>query len=119
MVESYRHYRLPAAGARLRVEGQHSFTTMLEATVDSEPTVDPDPPSSPLTATARAHHVIRTHVPHRDWRWLGLRLTCRHCGQRYPCPPRRRALDQLERGLPASRAHAPRPSRRGADGHAA
>jgi hypothetical protein len=48
---------------------------------------------------ARAHHALTTHVPVRDWRWLGLRLRCRHCGQRYPCPPRRQALAQLADGL--------------------
>ena len=44
---------------------------------------------------ARAHLVLVTHLPVRDWWWLGLRLRCRHCGQRYPCPPRRGALTEL------------------------
>jgi hypothetical protein len=44
---------------------------------------------------SRAHLVLLTHLPDRDWLWLGLRLRCRHCGQRYPCPPRRIALDYL------------------------
>jgi len=35
------------------------------------------------------------HLPVKDWRWFGLRLRCRHCGQQYPCPPRRAALDHL------------------------
>lgn len=46
---------------------------------------------------SRAHLVLITHVPIRDWFWFGLRLRCRHCGQRYPCPPRRGALTQLDR----------------------
>jgi hypothetical protein len=43
----------------------------------------------------RAHLTIRLHTPVRDWRTLGLRLRCVHCGQRYPCPPRRGALAYL------------------------
>jgi hypothetical protein len=46
---------------------------------------------------SRAHLVLVTHLPVRDWRWLGLRLRCHHCGQRYPCPPRRIALSHLDR----------------------
>jgi hypothetical protein len=56
---------------------------------------------SPLDATrlsARAHRTLRTHLPRRDWRWLGLRLRCGHCGQRYPCPPRRAALRHFAAG---------------------
>ena len=50
----------------------------------------------PGRVTARAHRTLRTHLPAPDWRWLGLRLSCRYCGQRYPCPPRRLALRHLE-----------------------
>ena len=46
----------------------------------------------------RHHLVLVTHLPVRDWYWLGLRLRCGHCGQRYPCPPRRIALSHLDRG---------------------
>lgn len=52
----------------------------------------------PGRATARAHRTLRMHLPRRDWCWLGLRLRCRYCGQRYPCPPRRVALRHLEPG---------------------
>ena len=45
--------------------------------------------------TARAHLALRTHLPRRDWCWVGLRLRCRYCGQRYPCPPRLVALRHL------------------------
>lgn len=44
----------------------------------------------------RAHLIIRTHEGIADWLWLGLRRRCRHCGQRYPCPPLRGALRLLE-----------------------
>ena len=44
---------------------------------------------------SRAHLAIVTHLPGRDWRWLGLRHRCTFCGQRYPCPPRRQAIDLL------------------------
>jgi len=40
-----------------------------------------------------------THLPRRDWLWLGLRLRCRYCGQRHPCPPRRSALTFLDRPM--------------------
>jgi len=40
-----------------------------------------------------------THLPRRDWVWLGFRRRCRYCGQRHPCPPRRSALAFLD--LPA------------------
>jgi hypothetical protein len=49
--------------------------------------------------TARAHQVVRTHLPQRDWRWLGMRFRCRRCGMRFPCPPWRSALNQLEGGV--------------------
>ena len=44
---------------------------------------------------SRAHLAIVTHLPGRDWWWLGLRRRCTFCGQRYPCPPRRQAIDVL------------------------
>jgi hypothetical protein len=44
---------------------------------------------------SRAHLALVTHLPARDWRWFGLRLLCRYCGQRYPCPPRQVALGHL------------------------
>jgi hypothetical protein len=45
----------------------------------------------------RAHLVLVTHLPVRSWYWLSFRLRCAHCGQRYPCPPRRGALAHLDR----------------------
>jgi len=58
---------------------------MTSRPADRETTVD----------RSRAHHVLTTHVPIRDWRWLGTRLRCRFCSQRFPCPPRRQALSEL------------------------
>jgi hypothetical protein len=62
---------------------------MARADFDLETTVD----------RQRAHLVLTNHAPGRDWRWLGLRLRCRYCGQAFPCPPRRSALDRLTDGL--------------------
>jgi hypothetical protein len=56
---------------------------------------------------SRAHLALVTHLPVRDWRWFGLRLLCRYCGQRYPCPPRLVALDHLADERPGARSHAP------------
>jgi hypothetical protein len=39
--------------------------------------------------------VLVMHRSQRNWWWLGLRLRCRQCGQRFPCPPRRTALAHL------------------------
>jgi hypothetical protein len=61
----------------------------IRPTTERETTVD----------RARAHLALITHVPVRDWRWLGLRLRCRYCAQPYPCPPRRDALAQLTDGI--------------------
>jgi hypothetical protein len=45
-----------------------------------------------------AHLILTRHLPVRDRVWLGLRRLCRHCGQRYPCPPLRAALSHLTDG---------------------
>ena len=55
-----------------------------------------DPHDQAARATALAHLTLRTHLPRRDWCWLGLRSYCRHCGQRHPCPPRRAALRHFD-----------------------
>ena len=47
-----------------------------------------------------AHTILTRHLPVRDRRWLGLRRRCRHCGQRYPCPPLQAALRHLIDGPP-------------------
>lgn len=79
---SYRHYRLRTARSARHSHRNESISHAGENTVDRR----------------RAHTVIVTHLPSRDWRWLGLRRRCRHCGQRYPCPAQRRAIALLSVG---------------------